>query len=196
MPNDFDFHELRQSWQQQHLTMEPAPCKADLVKAQQRQRQQWQLLWAEWLGALVMGGTAAWLLIAMPSWLSTIAASVLAIGVVLSAIVSWHIHRPLVTYANWSSQGVLAFRLRSCQLSLWYYRYNQLGCLLLLVFVAGLWLLWGWQPNEVPHSMLQFYSLIAAPLCFYGMLVLQRKVKVQQQQLIALQLLVREFNQQ
>ena len=196
MPNDFDFHELRQSWQQQNLTMEPAPSKADLVKAQQRQRQQWQLLWAEWLGALVMGGTAAWLLIAMPSWLSTIAASVLAIGVVLSAIVSWHIHRPLVTYANWSSQGVLAFRLRSCQLSLWYYRYNQLGCLLLLVFVAGLWLLWGWQPNEVPHSMLQFYSLIAAPLCLYGMLVLQRKVKVQQQQLVALQQLVREFHQQ
>lgn len=196
MPNDFDFHELRQSWQQQNLTMEPAPCKADLVKAQQRQRQQWQLLWAEWLGALVMGGTAAWLLIAMPSWLSTIAASVLAIGVVLSAIVSWHIHRPLVTYANWSSQGVLAFRMRSCQLSLWYYRYNQLGCLLLLVFVVGLWLLWGWQPNEVPHSMLQFYSLIAAPLCLYGMLVLQRKVKVQQQQLIALQQLVREFHPQ
>lgn len=196
MPNDFDFHELRQSWQQQNLTMEPAPCKADLVKAQQRQRQQWQLLWAEWLGALVMGGTAAWLLIAMPSWLSTIAASVLAIGVVLSAIVSWHIHRPLVTYANWSSQGVLAFRMRSCQLSLWYYRYNQLGCLLLLVFVVGLWLLWGWQPNEVPHSMLQFYSLIAAPLCLYGILVLQRKVKVQQQQLIALQQLVREFHPQ
>lgn len=195
MPNDFDFHELRQSWQQQNLTMEPAPSKADLIKAQQRQRQQWQLLWAEWLGALVMGGTAAWLLIAMPSWLSTIAASVLAIGVVLSAIVSWHIHRPLVTYANWSSQGVLAFRMRSCQLSLWYYRYNQLGCLLLLVFVVGLWLLWGWQPNEVPHSMLQFYSLIAAPVCLYGMLVLQRKVKVQEQQLVALQQLVREFHQ-
>lgn len=193
MQNEFDFVQLRQHWQQQNVTQESAPNKADLATAQQRQRQQWRLLLGEWLGAMVMGGTAIWLITAMPSWLSTIAATVLFIGVVMSAIVSWHIHRPLITYANWSSQGVLAFRLRSCQLSLWYYRYNQLGCLLLLGFVGVLWGLWAWQPTEVPSSLLQFYSLIAAPLCLYGMVLLQRKIATSQKQLLDLKRLIAEF---
>ena len=88
---------------------------------------------------------------------------------------------------------MLEFRLRSCQLSLLYYRYNQLACGLLIVFVAILWGLWLWQPEQVPAAMLKFYSLIALPLCLYGIYRLQQHINSKQQALLPLQALVADF---
>ena len=193
MNNEFDFVALSKHWQQQPVVAAPTPTVVDLQHARQRQRQQWYLLVLEWLGALAMGGTAVWLITSMPGWLSNIAAAFLLLGLVMSLYVSWHVHRPLLTYGNWSSSGVVAFRLRSCQLSLWYYRYNQLACALLMVFVAVLWGLWLWQPAQVPASMLQFYTLIALPLCLYGIYRLQLRINLKQQALAPLQALVADF---
>jgi hypothetical protein len=193
MNNDLDFAALSKSWQQQPVAAATVPNAADLTKARQRQRQQWLLLAGEWLGAAAMAGTALWLVTSMQDWLSYIAAVFLLIGVLMSLYVSWHVHRPLLAYDNWSSSGVLAFRLRSCQLSLLYYRYNQLACALLVLFVVVLWGLWFWQPALVPAAMLKFYSLIALPLCLYGIYLLQQRIGNKQQEIAPLQALLQDF---
>lgn len=195
MNNEFDFAALSKSWQQQPVAAATAPTAADLTQARQRQRQQWVLLVGEWLGAAAMAGTALWLVTSMQDWLSYIAAVFLLIGVLMSLYVSWHVHRPLLAYDNWSSKGVLAFRLRSCQLSLLYYRYNQLACALLVLFVLVLWGLWFWQPALVPAAMLKFYSLIALPLCLYGIYLLKQRIGHKNQELVQLSELVADFEQ-
>ncbi len=196
MNNEFDLAALRQHWQQQPVAPVTAPTAADLAEARHRQRQQWYLLLAEWLGALTMGGTAFWLVTSMPSWLSYCAAAFLSVGLLMSGYVSWHVHRPLLTYDNWTSGGVVAFRLRSCQLSLLYARYNQGACAVLMAFVAVLWALWFWQAEQVPTSVLKFYTLIALPLCGYGLYRLQRRIQQQKQALLALQALAADFQQE
>lgn len=193
MNNDLDFAALSKNWQQQPVAAATAPTTADLTKARQRQRQQWFLLAGEWLGAAAMAGTALWLVTSMQDWLSYIAAAFLLLGVLMSLYVSWHVHRPLLAYGNWSSNGVLEFRLRSCQLSLLYYRYNQLACSLLIAFVGVLWALWLWQPELVPAAMLKFYSLIALPLCLYGIYLLQQRIASKQQEILPLQVLLQDF---
>jgi hypothetical protein len=195
MKHEFDFAALSKNWQQQPLVQAAVPTASDLQHARQRQRQQWYLLAVEWLGAFVMVGTATWLITSMPSLLSNIAAVFLLFGFVMSLYVSWHVHRPLLTYDNWSSHGVVAFRLRSCQLSLWYCRYNQFACAILLLFVVVLWGLWFWQPAQVSAAMLKFYTLIAFPLCWYGIYRLQQHIRQLQQTLRTLRALAVDFEE-
>ncbi len=195
MNNEFDFAALSKSWQQQPVAAATAPTAADLTKARQRQRQQWLLLAGEWLGAAAMAGTALWLVTSMQDWLSYIAAVFLLIGVLMSLYVSWHVHRPLLAYDNWSSKGVLAFRLRSCELSLWYYRYNQLACGLLILFALTLSGLWLWQPAQVPVLLVQVYVCIVLPLCSYGIYLLQQRIRYKNQELVQLSGLIAGFEQ-
>ena len=189
MTDDSDFIALKASWQQQPVTAAPPPNAADLAKASQRQRQQRLLMIGECLAALVMVATACWLLLSMPNWLGYIAATFLGLGAIGAVYISWQVHRPILAYDNWSSQGLLQFRLRSCQLSLRYYRYTQYCCAAMLLFTAMLWLLSAWQPALTSMDLLLFYSLVVSPLCLYGLYRLQQNFQaktVQHQQLMTL----------
>ena len=194
MADNFDFAALAKSWQQQPVVEDEPPSVADLAKASQRQREQKLLMYAEWLGALVMAVAACWLVLAMPDALGYLAVAFLALGALGTVYVSWHIHRPILAYDNWSSGGLLQFRLRACQLSLRYYRYTQLSCAALLLFTAGLWLLDWWQLAATSTVLLLFYSLIASPLCLFGMYRLQQKVRQKTAELVHLSALAEEFN--
>jgi hypothetical protein len=69
MVDNFDFAALAKSWQQQTVAEEAPPSAADLAQASQRQREQKLLMYAEWLGALIMAAAAAWLLVNLPGLL-------------------------------------------------------------------------------------------------------------------------------
>ncbi|HEX5793714.1 MAG TPA: hypothetical protein VFY01_10590, partial [Rheinheimera sp.] len=140
MADNFDFAALAKSWQQQPVAQETPPDAADLAQASQRQREQKWLMYGEWLGAVIMAITALWLLFNLPGWLGGVSALFLALGALSTAYISWHIHRPILAYDNWSSGGLLQFRYRACQLSLRYYRYTQLSCAALMLFTLVLWL--------------------------------------------------------
>ena len=194
MADNFDFAALAKSWQQQPIVTETPPDAADLAQASQRQREQKMLMYAEWLGALVMAGAACWLVLAMPDALGYLAAAFLALGALGILYVSWHIHRPILAYDNWSSSGLLQFRQRACQLSLRYYRYTQLSCAALILFTAALWLLDWWQLAATSTTLLLFYSLIASPLCLFGMYRLQQKVQQKTAELAHLSALAEDFS--
>lgn len=194
MADDFDLTALAKSWQQQTLVQESAPDSADLAKASQRQRGQKWLMYAEWLGALIMLFTAGVLLLNLPDWLGYSSAAFLLLGAVSTVYVSWCIHRPILAYDNWSSAGLLQFRQQACRLSLRYYRFSQFSCAALLLFTAVLWGLYRWQLAEVTAILLQFYSFIVCPLCLWAIYQLQRKVRQKATELQHLSQLANEFN--
>ena len=194
MADNFDFAALAKSWQQQPIVTETPPDAADLAQASQRQREQKLLMYAEWLGALVMAAAACWLVLAMPDALGYLAAAFLALGALGTLYVSWQIPRPILAYDNWSSSGLLQFRQRACQLSLRYYRYTQLSCVALILFTAALWLLDWWQLAATSTTLLLFYSLIASPLCLFGMYRLQQKVQQKTAELAHLSALADDFS--
>ncbi|WP_166838338.1 hypothetical protein [Rheinheimera pleomorphica] len=193
MADNFDFAALAKSWQQQPMSEETPPSAADLAEASQRQREQKLLMYGEWLGAVIMAGTAVWLLFNLPGWLGGISALFLGLGALSAAYASWHIHRPILAYDNWSSAGLLQFRRRACQLSLQYYRYTQLGCAALILFTLILWLLHLWQLDDTPMTMLLFYSLIVSPACLFGIYRLQQKVQQKATELMHLNRLADDF---
>ena len=194
MADNFDFAALAKSWQQQPIVTETPPDAADLAQASQRQREQKLLMYAEWLGAVIMAIAAVWLLVDLPGWLGTISALFLALGALSTTYISWQVHRPILAYDNWSSGGLLGFRRKTCQLSLRYYRYTQLSCVALMLFTLTLWLLHLWQLDDTPLMMLLFYSLIVSPACVFGIYRLQQKVRQKTAELAHLSALAEEFS--
>lgn len=193
MADDFDLTALSKSWQQQAVAEETPPNATDLAQASQRQREQKWLMYGEWLGAVIMIATALWLLFNLPGWLGGISALFLAFGAITTAYISWQVHRPILAYDNWSSSGLLSFRLKACQLSLRYYRYTQLSCAALLLFTLVLWCLHSLQLAEVTPILLQFYSFIVCPVCVVAIYHLQQKVRLKIIQLQHVSQLTNEF---
>mgnify|MGYP006175132925 FL=1 len=194
MADNFDFAALAKSWQQQPVAQETPPSAADLAQASQRQREQKLLMYAEWFGAVIMAIAAVWLLVDLPGWLGTISALFLALGALSTGYISWQVHRPILAYDNWSSSGLLGFRVKTCQLSLRYYRYTQLSCAALILFTLTLWLLQLLQLDNTPLTMLLFYSLIVSPACVFGIYRLQQKVRQKTAELAHLSALAEEFS--
>ena len=193
MADNLDFAALAKSWQQQPVPQETPPSVADLAQANQRQREQKLLMYTEWLGALIMAAAAVWLLVNLPGWLGGIAALFLLLGALTTAYISWQVHRPILAYDNWSSSGLLGFRVKTCQLSLRYYRYTQLSCAALILFTLTLWLLQLLQLDNTPLTMLLFYSLIVSPACIFGIYRLQQKVRLKAIELVQLEALAEDF---
>ncbi|MDP5192171.1 hypothetical protein [Rheinheimera baltica] len=193
MADNFDFDALAKSWQQQPAD-EASPSTADLAEASQRLREQKLLMYGEWLGAVIMAITAVWLLFNLPGWLGGVSALFLALGALSTAYISWQIHRPILAYDNWSSNGLLQFRRRACQLNVQHYRYTQLSCLALLLFTLVLWILHLWQLDDTPLTMLLFYSLIVSPACVFGIYRLQKKVHQKAIELAHLDALAADFD--
>src|SRR5690606_2480016 len=195
MADNFDFAALAKSWQQQPIVTETSPDAADLAQANQRQREQKLLMYTEWLGAVIMAIAAVWLLVNLSGWLGGIAALFLLLGALTTAYISWQVHRPILAYDNWSSSGLLGFRVKTCQLSLRYYRYIQLSCAALILFTLTLWLLQLLQLDNTPLTMLLFYSLIVSPACIFGIYRLQQKVRLKSTELVQLEALAEDFAQ-
>uniref|UniRef100_A0A486XM47 Transmembrane protein n=1 Tax=Rheinheimera sp. BAL341 TaxID=1708203 RepID=A0A486XM47_9GAMM len=193
MADNFDFAALAKSWQQQTVAEETPPSAADLAQASQRQREQKLLMYAEWLGALIMAAAAVWLLVNLPGLLGGIAALFLALGALSTGYISWQVHRPILAYDNWSSSGLLHFRLNSCRLSLRYYRYTQLSCAALVMFTLILWLMNVLQLDTMPLNILLFYSLLVSPACLFGIYRLQQKVRQKTAELAQLTRLAEDF---
>ncbi|MDX5405874.1 MAG: hypothetical protein LPK11_02375 [Chromatiaceae bacterium] len=194
MADNFDFAALAKSWQQQTMVEEAPPSAADLTQASQRQREQKLLMYAEWLGALIMAAAAVWLWVNLPGLLGGVAALFLVVGALSTAYISWQVHRPILAYDNWSSSGLLGFRVKTCQLSLRYYRYTQLSCTALIVFTLILWLIYVLKLDDIPLNMLLFYSLLVSPVCLFAIYRLQQKVRLKTAELAQLQALLQDFS--
>lgn len=175
MADNFDFAALAKSWQQHPTSTEALPNIGDLAQAKQRQTEQKWLLYGEWLGAVVMFIAACWLAFSIPDWLGYLSALFLICGALSSAYVAWTVHKPILEYDNWSSSGLIQFRVRACKLTMRYYLYTQLSCGALVVFAGLLWWMQWWNIAQISANLLVFYSLIVAPLSLIASYLLQQK---------------------
>ncbi len=194
MADNFDFAALAKSWQQQPTATEPPPNVADLTQAKQRQAEQKWLMYAEWLGAVVMLIAACWLVFMIPDWLGYLSALFLTLGALSSVYISWTVHKPILEYGNWSSSGLVQFRVRACKLTLRYYLYTQISCVALVLFAGLLWLMQWWNIAQVTAYLLFFYSLIVAPLCLFAIYRLQQKKEQKAAELKQLSSLAEDFH--
>ncbi|MCF4008708.1 hypothetical protein [Rheinheimera sp. UJ63] len=171
MQPPFDFKQLSKAWQQQPTQ----PLATDLRAAKRQQNyQRWQY-WAELAAAgllLILGCSQ---LFGERALLDMFLALFLFAGAISMVLTSVSLHRPLLNYSDWSSQGLLLFRLEKCRTTVRYLRYNQYSCLALLLFVITLWGLAWWQPAQVPNILLQVYSFLVLPGCAWGWWLFGRK---------------------
>ncbi|WP_233078428.1 hypothetical protein [Rheinheimera soli] len=193
MADNFDFAALTKSWQQQPTATELPPNVADLAQAKQRQTEQKWLMYAEWLGAVVMFIAAFWLAFSIPDWLGYLSALFLISGAFFSAYVAWTVHKPILEYDNWCSSGLVQFRARACKSTLHYYVYTQLSCAALVVFSGLLWLIQWWNIAQVSATLLIFYSLMVTPLCLIAIYRLQQKKRQKKDELKQLTSLAEDF---
>jgi len=193
MADNVDFAALAKSWQQQTTPQEQAPSAEDLAKANQRQKRQQFIMYGEWLAALVMLIAAYLFLMDMQGWLRYLTAGFLLMGALSTFYISWRVHRPILAYDNWSSNGLLQFRLRSCKLSIQYYRYNQFSFAALIVFSVLLWLGNWWQPGAIAPKVMQLYGVVISPLSVLGIYWLQRKIQQKTLELARLSTLASDF---
>lgn len=193
MADNFDFAALTKSWQQHPTSTEALPNIADLAQAKQRQTEQKWLLYGEWLGAVVMFIAACWLAFSIPDWLGYLSAFFLICGALSSAYVAWTVHKPILEYDNWSSSGLIQFRVRACKLTMRYYLYTQLSCGALVVFAGLLWWMQWWNIAQISANLLVFYSLIVTPLCLIASYLLQQKKRKKAAELKQLTRLANDF---
>ncbi len=193
MADNFDFTALTKSWQQYPTSTEALPNIADLAQAKQRQTEQKWLLYGELLGAVVMFIAACWLAFSIPDWLGYLSAFFLICGALSSAYVAWTVHKPILEYDNWSSSGLIQFRVRACKLTMRYYLYTQLSCGALVVFAGLLWWMQWWNIAQISANLLVFYSLIVTPLCLIASYRLQQKKRKKAAELKQLSSLAEDF---
>jgi hypothetical protein len=164
-----------------------------LQQAKQKQRQQrWWLLW-DAAGALVMAMMALWLLIAQKNAIGYSAAALLSLGVLGSLYSIWHVHVPMLAYAQWNSLGIIQFRYRRALLAIRYNRINQIAAVLLACFACGLWLYQQFQPQLLPDLLVQIYLFCGLPLAVAIYFRCAQRIKVQQAMLPHLRQLLADF---
>jgi|GEM_PF-1011302 len=175
------------------ITSQSSLDQPSLQQAKQKQRQQrWWLLW-DAAGALVMAMMALWLLITQKNAIGYSAAALLSLGVMGSIYSIWHVHLPVLAYAQWNSLGIIQFRYRRALLAIRYNRINQIAAVLLACFACGLWLYQQFQPQLLPDLLVQIYLFCGLPLAVAIYFRCAQRIKVQQAMLPHLRQLLADF---
>ena len=111
-----------------------------LAAARMRRRRQRMLFVGELFGALSMLAFAAWFWLAGDGPVFRTAAALFVAAAVLTVVFAARARTGLGRWADWTPQGVLAFRLRECELAIAYAKWQLGGCALLIAFAAFVWL--------------------------------------------------------
>ena len=193
MTDDLDISVLAKSWQQQPLLEDALPNENDLKEAQVRKRKQKYLLYVDWAGASIMLAAATWLTATSSDFIGYFTAIFLTFGAVGTLWVSSFIHKPILHYDNWSSEGVLKFRQKICEFSLRYYRVAQTSCMALIIFTLVFWGMYLHSLAANGYNLLLFYSFVVSPLCLIGMVIIQSKVNVKKLELECLKEISQTF---
>lgn len=157
MTEDAEIETLARAWRgiTDHVEL-------SVAKALRRRRLQALTLLAEIaLGAIVLAA-------AVHFWrvddgiVYRVSALVLVATVVAHGFVARRMRSPLLNWADWTPEGVIAFRMRDCEAALVSARYATVGSVILLVFAAFVWLAveLGW--DTLPPRFHVLYASVVA----------------------------------
>ena len=129
-----------------------------LSAALARRRRQRALFVAELLGAAIMLALSAAFWLAGSGPVYRVAAVLFVATAVLTAIVAAKPRATLGRWADWTPAGVLAFRLRECELAIAYARWQLVSCAALVAFAAFVWLAAVLEWDALPPGFHYLYA--------------------------------------
>jgi hypothetical protein len=154
---------------------QPVERELNFIFARRQQTRRRWIFYMDLLAALVMFMTGFfffWLPLSLPTLMG---APVLLLSACLVAWGAFKIHRQAINYADWSAQGLLSFRRLNCLSSINYFKFNQLGCVIIIGFALVMVLLNFWLPGSAPKILIIIYGACLPALALL-MWWLQRRI--------------------
>ncbi|MDN3639376.1 hypothetical protein QWY82_11225 [Simiduia curdlanivorans] len=186
--NDLGLGELRSTWQSQPADK---PLDFSVARAQQRKRKLWFYLDLVQACVLFLAGL---FFLSLPASLATlIAGPIMLLSAGIMLYYAFNIHRKVIDYTDWSTDGLLQFRRLSYAASIKHLRLNQLGCVISLSFTAVLVILKLLLPASVPSDLMIAFLILSPFLCLL-FLYLQKRVRHYQKLGAQVAQLKREFD--
>lgn len=155
---------------------QPVEQELSFAAARRQQARRRWIFFLDLLNALVLFVAGFFFFWLPPSLPTLIGAPVLILSGCLVVWGAFKIHRQVIHYADWSTQGLLNFRRLNCLSSIKYLRLNQLGCVIVIGFAVVMALLRLWLPASVPDLLVIVYVACLPGLALL-MWWLQRRIK-------------------
>lgn len=131
-------------------------------EALRRQRRQRLVLLLEVVFGAFGFATAVYFLLADDLLVFRVAALVLIAAGVTGGVVVRRTRVALLKWADWTPEGVLAFRLRDCEAALLTARHALLACAVLVVFAGFVWLAAALEWDALPPGFPVLYASVVA----------------------------------
>jgi hypothetical protein len=153
--NDLDFFDaLAKEWQRDTAALEVSRRKA--------RHRYWmnRLAFAGELLFTLFAAWTVWFFWQLDSLVYTVSALAMSVSIVLSVWVSIRERIPLWHWHDWSPEGVLRYRMRLCESALRLAAWCRFSGVVLLLFVAYIWITAFFDPDSVPAFFPAFYTLV------------------------------------
>jgi hypothetical protein len=127
-----------------------------------RRRRHNALLLLEAIGSGVALATAAFFWLAGDGIVFRVAGSVLVAAVLVGVVFTKRTRMGLGRWADWTPEGVLAFRLRECEVAMLNARYALVSSAVLLGFASFVWLAAELEWDVLPPGFHYLYAAVVA----------------------------------
>ncbi len=163
MRDDNEIDVLSGAWRT--ISDETALSVPDTLRRRHRQR---ITLLLELLACGLALASALYFWLADDGWVHRAAAALFVAVAVVCGIVAVRTRGRLGAWADWTPDGVLAFRLRECEVALFSARSGLASCAVLIGFAAFVWLAaeFGW--DVLPPGFPQFYAAVVSIVVLLG----------------------------
>lgn len=152
-----DIEALARAWRD--ITDEVELSVGDALRRQRRQRL--VLLLEVVFGAFAFA-TAVYFLLAEDLIVFRVAALLIIAAGVTGGLVARRTRVALLKWADWTPEGVLAFRLRDCEVALLTAWHALLACAVLVVFAGFVWLAAALEWDALPPGFPALYASVVA----------------------------------
>jgi hypothetical protein len=95
-----------------------------------------------------------------------VSGAVLFMSAVYALISNHRISRPVLSWEDWSPQGLIEYQKQSCIAALNRTHHVAWSCLILLLFVAFIWIAGRFESVAMPAGFALFYTVITLPIVF------------------------------
>ena len=159
MTNSDYLTSLGKQWQQAGKT--PTISIAD---AKRRQQLLQAYVIAELLVAIMTAGLAYYFWSRGRGLIFNVSGAVLFMSAVYALISNHRISRPVLSWEDWSPQGLIEYQKQSCVAALNKSHHVVFSCLVLLLFVVFIWTAGRFESVAMPAGFALFYTVITLPV--------------------------------
>jgi len=159
MTNSDYLTSLGKQWQQAGETP-----TISIVDAKRQQQLLQAYVIAELLVAIMTVGLAFYFWSRGRGLIFNVSGTVLFMSAVYALISNHRISRPVLSWEDWSPQGLIEYQKQSCVAALNKSHHVVFSCLVLLLFVVFIWTAGRFESVAMPAGFALFYTVITLPI--------------------------------